>query len=59
MLLRLVHPLKAFSPIDVTGKPLYVLGMSKDPVAVDSQSDTLYSVPPPFKVKLSGVVSSR
>ena len=58
MLLRLVQPWKASLPIEVTGKPLYVLGMSKDPLAVSKQSDTLYSVPSPFSVKVRSLTEA-
>ena len=51
-LVRLEQLLNALCPIEVTGKSLKVLGMSKEPLAVPRQSDTLYSVPSPFRVKV-------
>jgi hypothetical protein len=53
-LARLVQLSKAPFPIEVTGKSLYVLGISKDPDAVVRQSVTLYSVLSPFRVKVRG-----
>ena len=38
--------------MEVTGKPLYVLGISKEPDAVVSQSETVYSVPSLLRVNV-------
>jgi hypothetical protein len=53
MLVRPVQRSNAYDPIEVTGNPPYVLGISKDPLAVTSQSDTAYSVPALLSVKTS------
>ena len=58
MLTRLVQKPNARSTIEVTGKPLYVLGISKDPDAVVSQSDTLYSVSPLIRVKVRSLTEA-
>ena len=49
---KLVQLWNALSPIEVTSKPLYVLGMSKDPLADVWQSVTLYSVLSAFREKV-------
>ena len=51
-LVRLLQCKNAPNPIEVTGNPLYVLGMTKDPLAVVKQSVTLYSVLSPFSAKV-------
>ena len=58
MLLRLVQNWNALLPIEVTGKPLYVLGMSKESLAEVRQSVTLYSVLSPFRVKVRSLTEA-
>ena len=58
MLVRLVQPLNALAPIEVTGMLLYLMGIIKDAIAVVSQSDTLYSVPSPFRVKVRSLTEA-
>ena len=52
MLVRLVQPSNAAVPIEVTGKPLYVLGISKDPLADSRQSETMYPLLSAFREKV-------
>ena len=58
MIVSLSQSANARLAIEVTGKPLYVLGISKDPLADVRQSVTLYSVPAPFRVKVRSLTDA-
>ena len=55
ILVRLEQSMNALLPIEVTGLPLKILVMTKDPLLVERQSDTIYPLLLPFKVRVIGV----